>query len=282
MSQPKGMAPRALPSVARPARHAHHLRRRRRAAGHRLRTRRRPLQREVQPVVHVQQRLLVHHLVLQQRVHALRPPHDRVGAAGDVGRLQRVQDRAVGALHVLPDGVARRPEVDGRSRGGLRVARVDPAGEQRVQLRIRPLRPQPLAQQAVDGERRYVTVVEHQRMAQRDRLLVVRGRLHEREQRRGAGAVGPVGADEGAAVEAAVGDCAWRGHRQERTAARLGNHGTKKRQAMDMLTLCDHVTARCESGGTGRRAGFRIRWPQGLGGSSPPFRTSPARAPHRQ
>src|SRR5262245_9565772 len=29
-----------------------------------------------------------------------------------------------------------------------------------------------------------------------------------------------------------------------------------------------------ESGGTGRRAGLRIRWPKGLGGSTPPFRTS--------
>ena len=28
----------------------------------------------------------------------------------------------------------------------------------------------------------------------------------------------------------------------------------------------------CESGGTGRRAGLRIRWPKGLGGSTPPFR----------
>src|SRR5206468_5812203 len=30
----------------------------------------------------------------------------------------------------------------------------------------------------------------------------------------------------------------------------------------------------CESGGTGRRAGLRIRWPEGHGGSSPPFRTN--------
>src|SRR5204862_7248789 len=29
-----------------------------------------------------------------------------------------------------------------------------------------------------------------------------------------------------------------------------------------------------ESGGTGRRAGLRIRWPKGHGGSSPPFRTN--------
>ena len=29
-----------------------------------------------------------------------------------------------------------------------------------------------------------------------------------------------------------------------------------------------------ESGGTGRRAGFRIRWPKGCGGSNPPFRTT--------
>src|SRR6185436_11113185 len=29
-----------------------------------------------------------------------------------------------------------------------------------------------------------------------------------------------------------------------------------------------------ESGGTGRRAGLRIRWPNSLGGSTPPFRTT--------
>ncbi len=29
----------------------------------------------------------------------------------------------------------------------------------------------------------------------------------------------------------------------------------------------------CESGGTGRRAGFRIQWPEGRGGSNPPSRT---------
>src|SRR5262249_7807724 len=37
-----------------------------------------------------------------------------------------------------------------------------------------------------------------------------------------------------------------------------------------------------ESGGPGRRAGLRIRWPQGYGGSSPPFRInlrSSSRAP---
>ena len=33
----------------------------------------------------------------------------------------------------------------------------------------------------------------------------------------------------------------------------------------------DHV---CGSGGIGRRAGLRILWPQGRGGSTPPFRTS--------
>src|SRR5712692_11783508 len=36
---------------------------------------------------------------------------------------------------------------------------------------------------------------------------------------------------------------------------------------------------RCESGGTGRRAGLRIRWPKGLGGSTPPFRTNLQSAP---
>ena len=33
----------------------------------------------------------------------------------------------------------------------------------------------------------------------------------------------------------------------------------------------DHV---CGSGGIGRRAGLRILWPQGRGGSTPPFRTN--------
>ena len=34
------------------------------------------------------------------------------------------------------------------------------------------------------------------------------------------------------------------------------------------------ITKSCESGGIGRRARFRIWWPKGLGGSSPPSRTT--------
>ena len=43
------------------------------------------------------------------------------------------------------------------------------------------------------------------------------------------------------------------------------------------MTLNDVVLANvtvCESGGIGRRAGFRFQCPLGRGGSTPPFRTS--------
>ena len=141
-------------------RHANHRRLRRTSAGHRLGARRTSFAGEFQPVVHVQQRLLVHHLVLEQRVHTLSPAQDRVGAAGDVCRLQCVQNRPIRPLHVLPDGVAARPEVDGGRRGRLSVMRIDPPREQAIQIRIEVGRAQSLPEQAVDGERRNVAVVE--------------------------------------------------------------------------------------------------------------------------
>src|SRR5690348_5696487 len=43
--------------------------------------------------------------------------------------------------------------------------------------------------------------------------------------------------------------------------------------ASRQVTAIESILLRCGSGGTGRRAGLRILWPRGRGGSTPPFRT---------
>ena len=114
----------------------HHRLRRGRTADRRRCASRPALAAEVEPVTQVEQRLLVHHLVLQQRVHALGAAQHRVGVVGDSVGLERRQQRAVGALHIVAHRVTRRPAVDGDRGGRLPVIRIYAAREQLVEFRI--------------------------------------------------------------------------------------------------------------------------------------------------
>ena len=83
----------------------------------------------------------------------------------------------------------------------LRFVRIDPAREDRLQPRIDARSAERLLHERVEAEGRQVPFVEHDRMAQLDRLLVVDVGLEQIEQRPRARAVAPVPGDGGPAIQ---------------------------------------------------------------------------------
>ena len=98
---------------------------------------------------------------------------------------QRVEHAPVGLggerVHFVAGGPARRWSREVRFAGSaslpglsrLRLVRIDPARENRLEPRIDARSAQRLLHERVEAERRQVPFVEHNRMAQRDRPLVV-------------------------------------------------------------------------------------------------------------
>ena len=159
-----------------------------RALDARLIARRLALLRERQAMPHVEQRLLVHRLVLENREHGLGAVQQRMARLIDVAVEQRVDHLAIGLIRKRMDFVARRPSIATISPSTCpalpstatrplpppgALVRIDPAREEILQPRIDARAAEPLLDQRVEAEAGQVAFVEHDRMAQRDRAAVV-------------------------------------------------------------------------------------------------------------
>ena len=162
---------------------------------------RRALLLERQAMPHVEQRLLVHRLVLEDREHRFGAIEQRMARLLDVGVRERVDHLAIGFVGELR--ARRRAPASRRGRPAPPVvpARAAPAASRADRSRARTASraggsmlgaAEPFLHQRVEAERRQVAFVEHDRMAQRDRLAVVRVVGEQIEQRARALAVAPV------------------------------------------------------------------------------------------
>ena len=163
---------------------------------------RRASRRRGKPVDDVRQRFLMHLFVLEDG-------EERLGT--DEHRIRRIVERRVRDV-VDQRGVARfaesgaRPARSGQSvrrclLGRVDRARIDAAFEKQLELRVDLLAVQRAFVQHEIGEARQMAVVEHERMAQRNRRFVVCGRRDRGEERRAARAAGAIAVDECGPVE---------------------------------------------------------------------------------
>ena len=132
-----------------------------------------------EPVPHVRQRLLVHRLVLEHRAEREAPPQHRVVVARDVLAPDRLLDQA----RPQPRRSGGSPRASGQpsevaAGDAGRVLRVDPALEEDLEVRVDPFAAEAALDQRVDAEGGQVAFVEADRIAQRDRPLVVGLRPH--------------------------------------------------------------------------------------------------------
>ena len=164
LSQPNGISSRFAPSVARPAgtrtvrargRLAAEPSGRGMPAGARL-----LLVRKAVP--HVEQRLLVHRLVLEHRV-ARRGPRASTGLSSRVTSFVASASRigAVGALARRPDRDSRDGHAAGAPGDRRLVLGIDAALEEDLEPRIDPRLAEPPLDERVDREGRQVPLVEH-------------------------------------------------------------------------------------------------------------------------
>ena len=145
----------------------------------------------------------MHRLVFERGEDRLPVGHRGMLASGHVelGALHRRHDLVVGSPRVVEDRGARRPaRVGAAARHGLLLAvRIDAAGEQRLEAFVDAGAAQPPLQKRDDAERRQVSFIEHDGIAQRDRPREVHVRIDEIEQRARTPAVPAVPVHEGLA-----------------------------------------------------------------------------------
>ncbi len=159
----------------------------------------RSLLRVRQLVKHVEQRLLVHLLVLQDGEGRLPV------IAVDITVAECMDEHGVGGVTVVLNGSAPRPEIGRRLRQGL-VFRIDAAREERLVVLVDALLFQHELDQRVDREGRQVPFVEDDRVAQRNGAVVVRLFARNSENLLRDGAPLAIPAD-----QAVAGDAVWEG-----------------------------------------------------------------------
>src|SRR5262249_34499105 len=148
---------------------------------------------ERQTMPHVEQRLLVHRLVLEDREGGLPAVEQWIPRPIELGMAKRVDDLSIGfvreRLHLTP----RRPRrTHPGGTGGRALVRIDAARKERLEPSIEAGTSERLLDQRVEAERRQVPFVEHDRMAERDRLAVVRVLGQQIEERSGPRTVAAV------------------------------------------------------------------------------------------
>ena len=143
----------------------------------------------------------MHHLVLEHREDALAAAEHRVAIALDRAGLEDRENRAVGAAGVSLDLVTSGPAVRGVLVGRLPIAGVDTAREQSLEIVVQPRVVEALLEETVHGEGRYVPLVEHDRMTQGNRALVIRVVIEDVEQRPCALPVAEIGLDDRLTVD---------------------------------------------------------------------------------
>ena len=127
----------------------------------------------------------MHLLVLENGEDRFAPVEQGMPGPLDVGMLQRVNDEPVRLCGECPDDLARRPLVLGARRvrsGRRRFRRIDASGKQALQAGVDARAAKGLLDQRVEAEAWQVAFVEHDGMAQRNRLAVVRLVCQHREQ----------------------------------------------------------------------------------------------------
>src|SRR5579883_637949 len=151
----------------------------------------------------VHQRLLMHRLVLHDRMSRLGPHQTRNVRVVDAPRGQRALDGVVATRRKLCDGTAIRPVFALEAPRLREATRVDATLEEPLERRVdRRLAQSPLVERQ-KTERRNVTFVENKGMAQGDGPLVKSGVVDQGEERRGALAIEAVRVEEFRAVERA-------------------------------------------------------------------------------
>jgi sulfur carrier protein len=153
---------------------------------------------------HVQQRFLVHRLVLEDGEHRLGAIEHRMSRLLDVGVEERVDHLPVGLACELVNGVARwplsRPTRPTRPTCPTLV-RIDSSGEQRFEVRVDARTAKPLLHERIETEAGEMSFVEDDRMTERDRLAIVRLFGEQIEERARSRAVLPVPGDERRTVD---------------------------------------------------------------------------------
>ena len=173
--------------------------RRRDAAGSRLVAGGATLPLAGQLVPHVEQRLLVHRLVLEDGEDRLGAIEQRVPRLVDVAARDGVEHTPIRLVGELAHDVAPRPFE--RRRAGDDIRGIDPTGEEPLERRVDARASEPFLDERVETERRQMAVVEHDRVAQRDRLAVVGRLIQKIEEAPGTVAVASVPRRERETVE---------------------------------------------------------------------------------
>ena len=125
-----------------------------------------PLLLERQSMPHVEQRLLVHGLVFEDREHGVGAIEQRIAWPHELLVFERVDHARVGFLDKRAYRSPRRPlRVPSAIR--LRFVRIDASREQRLEPRVDAGPAERLLHEGVEAEARQVAVVEDDRMAQR-------------------------------------------------------------------------------------------------------------------
>ncbi len=168
-----------------------------------------------QPVPHVEQRLLVHRLVLEGREDGLATPHGEVLAAGQVERrtAKRVYDGLVRAAAERQHVLARRPDCPCAAAGHrvIDTVGIDAALEETLHPRIDTRQPEPTLQEGNHAEGWQVTFIKDDGIAEGNGTRVVRVRVEEVEQLPRSVAVAPIPVDEACAINGDGESCGGQG-----------------------------------------------------------------------
>ena len=135
---------------------------------------------------HVEHRLLVHRLVLEDRVDGLGLVEQRMPGLLERGMCERIEHEGIARIGKVLDLIPRRPFGPPAAAGVRLVLGIDAAREQALERVVDTRTSEPFLHQRVDAEGRQVPLVEDDRVAQRDRPREVGLRLDEIEQLSGS------------------------------------------------------------------------------------------------
>ena len=175
---------------------------RRRARRARTVRSRRALLLERKPMPHVEQGFLMHRLVLEDGKHRLGAIEQRMPRSIEVVAFERIDHQTIGFVREGVHDLTRRPTArPSRPPRPTRFVRVDPAREKRFEPFVDASPAERFLDERVEAERRQVPFVEHDRMAQRDRLAVVRVLGDDVEERTRTGAVAAIPGHDGGPID---------------------------------------------------------------------------------
>ena len=176
-----------------------------------------------QAMPHVEQRFLVHRLVLEGGKNCLAATHRAVLTPGEIElrTAERVDDRLVGAAAERQDFIAGRPD---RGGSASRHRLIDTVGidaplEQTLHLRVDARQAEPTVQQRNHAERRQVPFIENDGIPECDWTSVVRVGIQQVEQPARPLAVALIPVDETLAIDRNGGDSGRQGFPFQRARA---------------------------------------------------------------